>query len=144
MRCPLLVRIQKSYFINITLALVLILAWSGMLINWTDCHNNAEIHPFTQKHLQNTSAQHHSAELHAASLEKDDDCVNQQVLSVNVVQSRSVTHVETDKRPLVVNADFTVPSSTYSDLLSWRFAMYGHRPSKASLKLYLQTQSILI
>lgn len=139
-----LIRIRKFYFINITLVLVLILAWSGMLINRTDCHNNAEIHAFNQKHPQNTRAQHHSAELHATSLEKDDHCLNQQVLSVNVVQSRSVTQVETDKRSLVVNADLTEPSSIYADLLSWRFARYGLKLSRASLKLYLQNQSILI
>ena len=139
-----LVRIRKFYFINLTLVLVIILAWSGMLINRTDCHNKSEIHPFTQKHLQNTSAQHHSAVLHATSLEKDDHCLNQQVLSVNVVRSRSITQVETDKRSLVVNADLTEPSSIYADLLSWRFARYGLKLSRASLKLYLQNQSILI
>lgn len=139
-----LIRIQKFYFINITLALVLILAWSGMLINWTECRNKSEMHVFNPEQHQNTSAQRHSAEQHATSLEKNGNCSHQQALFVNVVQSTSVTQVKTDKRSLVVNADLTEPSSIYADLLSWRFAKYGHKPRKASLKLYLQNQSILI
>lgn len=127
-----------------TLALVLILAWSGMLINWTECQNNTEMHVFNQKHPPNTNAQYHSAELRATSLEKNDLCLNQQVPSVNVVLSTPVTQVETDKRSLVVNADLTEPSSIYSDLLSWRFAKYGHKLSRTTLKRYLQNQSILI
>ncbi len=137
-------RIRKFYFINITLVLVFMLVWSGMLFNWTGCQDNCAIHAFHQEYHQNNSAQDHSAELPATSLEKNDKCFHQQVLSLNVVQSTSVTQVKTDKRSLVASADLTDPSSIYAVLLSWRFAKYGHKTRTASLKLYLQNQSILI